>query len=51
MMSTEDPILIPSKRIAHPLVVTERRDEIRPYVEADIATIHEKFTPLFSTLA
>ena len=45
MMSTQDPLPVFSQQTAHPLIATERRDEIRPSVEADIATMHEKFTP------
>ena len=44
MINREDPLLISSKEIAQPLIVTVGRNEIHACLEADIAKIHEEST-------
>jgi hypothetical protein len=45
MINIEDPLLISSKEIAQPLIVTVGRNEIHAYVGANIATVHGESTP------
>lgn len=40
MINIKDPLLISSKEIAQPLIVTVRRNEIRACVGANIVTTH-----------